>query len=76
MIQAGPRGRRKRTYPAENYRTPFEKLISLPNWETYLKPGLDAERLQREAGKLSDTEAARKMQKAKLALLYRCRGGK
>jgi hypothetical protein len=30
--------------------------------------------LQRRAGQLSDTEAARQMQKTKLELLKRCRG--
>lgn len=73
-IRTGPRGRRRRLYPADDYRTPFEKLMSLRNWESYLKPGLEVERLQRQAAKLSDTEAARNMQKAKLALLNQCRG--
>jgi transposase InsO family protein len=73
-IQIGSRGRRKRIYPVDDYRTPFEKLVSLPKWESYLKPGLDAETLQRTSQQLSDTEAARKMQKAKTALLAKCRG--
>jgi transposase InsO family protein len=73
-IQIGSRGRRKRIYPVDDYRTPFEKLVSLPKWESYLKPGLDAENLQRTSQQLSDTEAARKMQKAKTALLAKCRG--
>jgi transposase InsO family protein len=73
-IQIGARGRRKRIYPADDYRTPFEKLASLPKWEAYLKPDLDAEQLQRTSQQLSDTEAARKMQKAKAVLLARCRG--
>lgn len=73
-IQIGSRGRRKRIYPADDYRTPFEKLASLPKWESYLKPGLDAESLQRTSQQLSDTEAARKMQKAKTVLLAKCRG--
>ena len=68
-IQTGPHGRRKRIYPADDYRTPFEKLASLPKWEAFLKPGLDAEQLKCGSQKLSDTEAARKMQKAKFALL-------
>jgi hypothetical protein len=73
-IQAGARGRRKRIYPADDYRTPFEKLTSLAKWESFLKPGLDAEQLQRTSRRLSDTEAARKMQKAKHALLAISRG--
>jgi hypothetical protein len=73
-IKTGSRGRRKRVYPADDYRTPFEKLSSLPKWERYLKPSQDAEQLKNVSKKLSDTEAARKMQKAKLALLAKCRG--
>lgn len=73
-IQTGARGRRQRLYRVDDYRTPFEKLTSLPQWESFLKPGLNSERLQCASKKLSDTEAARKMQKAKLALLATCRG--
>lgn len=73
-IRTGANGRRKRIYRADDYRTPFEKLTSIAKWEKFLKPGLDAEQLQRTARNLSDTEAARRMQKAKLALLTQCRG--
>jgi len=73
-IRTGPRGRRKRIYQVDDYRTPFEKLTTLPKWESYLKPGLTAEQLQRSSKVLSDTQAARKMQKAKIALLAQCRG--
>jgi hypothetical protein len=73
-IQTGQRGRRKRIYRTKDYQTPFEKLTSLPKWESFLKPGLQAEHLQRAARNLSDTETARNMQKAKLALLAKCRG--
>lgn len=73
-IQSGAHGRRKRIYPADDYRTPFEKLTSLPKWENFLKPGLDAGQLQRASKMLSDTESARRMQKAKLALLSKSRG--
>jgi hypothetical protein len=70
------RGRRKRTYPVDHYRTPLEKLKSLPNWESHLKPTVTAERLEAAARKMSDTEAARKMQTAKNTLLTKCRGFK
>lgn len=73
-IASGKRGRRKRIYRAEDYRTPFEKLLSLSKWEQFLKPDLTAEHLRRVAQKMSDTDAARNMQKAKLALLANCRG--
>jgi hypothetical protein len=67
------RGRRKRTYPHKDYRTPYEKLISLPEWDKCLKPGITPAMLQRQATASNDTEAAQRMQKAKLALLSRCR---
>lgn len=67
------RGRRKRTYRHKDYRTPYEKLTSLPEWEKCLKEGITPARLQELATARSDTEAARRMQKAKLALLARCR---
>ena len=67
------RGKRKRTYRHKDYRTPYEKLTSLEGWTEYLKPGITAEGLKRQAEALSDTEAARRMQRAKLLLLARCR---
>jgi hypothetical protein len=72
-VTALARGRRKRTYPADHYRTPLEKLKSPPNWQSHLKPTITAERLETFAQKMSDTEAARKMQSAKNTLLTKCR---
>ena len=73
VLEAGPRGRIRRRYPADGYRTPFEKLTSLNKWEQYLKPGMSAIRLNQQAARHSDTEAAQQMQKAKLELLKRVR---
>lgn len=75
-IRMLPRGKRKRCYPVEDYRTPYEKLVSLPNWEQYLKPGIALPMLQSQAMRRSDTEAAQQMQIAKLALLAKARGSK
>ena len=72
-VQVTARGKRQRRYRIEDYRTPYEKLTSLSDWEQYLKPGITAQRLQQQATRSSDTEAARQMQKAKIALLTRCR---
>jgi hypothetical protein len=74
QVKTLARGRRRRLYPAEDYRTPLEKLSSLPNGERHLKPGVTAAALERLARQLSDTEAARQMQKAKQMLLARSRG--
>ena len=60
-------------YRHNDYRTPYEKLTSLKDWHKHLKEGMSPEQLQREAGRMSDTEAARRMQKTRLALLARCR---
>lgn len=76
QVKTLARGRRKRIYPAQDYRTPFEKLTSLPNWEKRLKPDVTAAALGRQAQQLSDTEAARQMQKAKQMLLARSRGAR
>lgn len=73
VLAKGPRGRIQRRYPADDYRTPFEKLASLDQWQQYLKPGLSEALLRRQAGQCSDTPAARQMQKAKLDLLQRIR---
>jgi hypothetical protein len=72
-VATNARGKRKRTYRHKDYRTPYEKLRSLPEWEKSLKEGITAKMLERQAGARSDTEAARHMQKAKLAMLARCR---
>jgi hypothetical protein len=72
-IQVNQRGRRKRLYRPEDYRTPYEKLTALEGWRKYLKPGITEQLLEQEALRRSDTQAARRMQKAKLALLARSR---
>ena len=66
-------GKRRRIYRRQDYRTPYEKLISLKKWTQYLKPEIQPERLSQQAKALTDTEAAQRMQKAKLDLLRRCR---
>ena len=67
------RGRRQRRYRAEDYQTPYEKLTSLADWQKHLKPGVKAEQMAGESKRMSDTEAAQRMQKEKLALLASCR---
>jgi len=74
VIELGARGKQRRIYRTEDYRTPYEKLTSLPNWPQYLKAGLRPAVLQQQASQMSDTEAARRMKKAKLTLLEQCRG--
>src|SRR5450631_482837 len=73
-IQTRARGHKRRVYHSDDYQTPYEKLISLADWQQFLKDGVTVEFLRDQAQQMSDTEAARRMQKAKLALLAKSRG--
>lgn len=59
------RGKRQRRYPSQDYRTPYEKLRSLPAAETHLRPGVTWAQLDALALRQSDTEAALAMGQAK-----------
>jgi hypothetical protein len=72
-IEINEGGKRRRRYRVKDYRTPYEKLSSLSEWKTYLKKRVTARSLEALAAEASDTEAAARMQKAKLALLTRAR---
>src|SRR5215472_15342544 len=63
------RGKRQRKYKTEDYRTPFEKLQSLPEAEQFLKPGVSLPELEKRALAISDTECALRMTAAKTKLL-------
>ena len=67
------RGKRRRQYKVEDYATPYEKLRSLPNAESYLKPGISFAHLDIVAKAMSDTECAKKMSAAKARLLRQCK---
>ena len=71
-VSLDERGKRQRKYKAEDYRTPFEKLQSLPEAERFLKPGLSLPELEKRALAISDTECARRMSAAKSRLLRQC----
>lgn len=73
QIHLDERGRRLRRYPQEDYMTPYEKLRSLPQAHRYLKEGLRWEVLDRLAYELSDTQAAKRMMRAKGELLRACK---
>ena len=72
-VEVNERGKRRRRYPADDYRTPYEKLTSLPGWKKHLKRGVTATSLSELANCRSDTEAAQFMQEAKIALLAQAR---
>ena len=65
------RGKVKKTYPKEFYKTPYEKLKSLNHAEQYLKPGMTFAELDKLAYSLSDNEAAKIMIEQKQILFSR-----
>lgn len=75
-IQTNSQGKRTRIYRHEDYRTPYEKLTSLKNWQTSLKEGITEQMLEQQARLRTDTQAARRMQTAKQALLVRSRAAR
>jgi len=72
-VEFDERGRRRRSYPHEDYMTPYEKLRSLREAQRYLKDGVRWEILDKFAYALSDTEAARRMTHAKTELIRECK---
>jgi transposase InsO family protein len=60
-----PKGKIKMSYPYENVKTPYEKLSSLPGFETYLRQGVTFEKLDAIAKQMSDNEFAERMVKAR-----------
>jgi hypothetical protein len=69
----GKRGRGRRVYKHDDYRTPYEKLRTLPEWEKTLKPGITVALLDRHAGAMTDLAAGQSMQKSLTALLDKYR---
>jgi transposase InsO family protein len=72
-VSLDARGKRQRQYKLHDYRTPYEKLQSLPQADQYLKESLSFAQLDKFAQQLSDTECAAKMSAAKTKLLRRCK---
>lgn len=60
------RGKIKKVY--KTYLTPCEKLLSIPNVEQYLRPGITAESLRTTMLKQTRLAAAQEMQEAKMQL--------
>ena len=59
------KGKEKKTYPHENYMTPYERLKSIKNVKKYLKTGITLKKLDEIAYAMSHTEYAICMQKEK-----------
>lgn len=59
---------RKKTYPYQLMMTPYEKLKSLEEANTFLKEDITFEDLDKIAFEKSDLQSAKEMQKAKQKL--------
>jgi len=55
------RGKIKKTYPYEKVRTPYERLKSLPQAESYLRPSVTLKKLETITNQMSDNQFAERM---------------
>lgn len=62
------KGKQRKRYPYKLMMTPYEKLKSLPQTETFLKLGVDFNQLDAQAKAMSDNEAAEQMNAARSVL--------
>jgi transposase InsO family protein len=62
------KGKIKKRYPQRLVMTPLEKLASLPEAASFLRPGVTLDQLQTEAKRLTDNEAARQLNEARRRL--------
>jgi len=59
------KGKVKKTYPYEEVRTPYERLKSLPQAESCLRPGVTFEKLGTIANQMSDNQFVERVVKAR-----------
>ena len=55
------KGRQRRRYPYQHMNTPYEKLKSLPNAVTHLKPGITFQELDKYAMAMTDNQVAQQL---------------
>ena len=67
-VKTDAKGKQKKVYEKESYMTPYKKLISIPDFEKYLKPGVTAESLKAIASCRSPNEYASIVQEKKMKL--------
>jgi hypothetical protein len=66
--QRDAKGKIRKTYPHDQIMTPWDRLQSIPDYPTHLKPELTARTLQHQASAISDNDAARHLQQARKRL--------
>ena len=68
VVITDAKGKQRKTYPYQAMMTPYDKFKSLPNAEQYLKPGITFKQLDDMAITISDNDAAKQLNEAKLKL--------
>ncbi|MCJ7521098.1 MAG: integrase [Dehalococcoidia bacterium] len=68
------KGKVRKSYPYNMVRTPYEKLKSLSQAESYLRPGVTFETLDAIANQMSDNQLAERMVKARSNLFQQISG--
>jgi hypothetical protein len=68
VVILNKKGQLIKTYPYENMMTPYERLKSLPNAKTYLKPGVYFEKLDKQVMAITDNACAESLQKERSKL--------
>ena len=71
VVSMDTKGKPRKRYPYEAMMTPYDKFTSLPNPKQYLKPGRTLQQLEDRAVAISDNEAAKHLNAAKLTLYQR-----
>jgi hypothetical protein len=56
------KGKIRKTYPHDQIMTPWERLQSIPNYQTLLKPSITDLSLEQQAHAMSDNDAAKQVQ--------------
>ena len=62
------KGKIRKTYPHDQIMTPWERLKSVPQYESFLKLGITFQSLEQHASRMSDNDAAKQVQKARKLL--------
>lgn len=62
-------GRTRRVHRQGDVMTPLEKLLALPDAQSFLREGISLDELRQQAGSMSDIEAARRVRRARDKLM-------
>ncbi len=65
------KGEQRKKYTYENMMTPYDKLKSLPNTESYLKDGVSSSQRDKKARAITDNQSADALQKANRRWLFK-----